>query len=91
MSLTSTKITVGTAAVQVVAGSINPQYVTLHNMEKSSNEFIHIGPDATITTNNSTHLDPSETLKMTLLPGEELYAIAGKNLPLGVIVQKQGI
>ena len=90
MALTSTKITVGTAAVQIVTGSINPQYVTLHNMEKASNEFIHIGPTNAVTTTNSIHIDPAETMQLTLLPSEELFAIAGKNLPLGVIVQTQG-
>lgn len=91
MSLTSTKITVGTTAVKVVSGSINPQFVTLHNMEKASNEFIHIGPNSGVTTTNSIHIDPAGTLQLTLLPGEELFAIAAKNLPLGVIVQTQGI
>lgn len=76
--------------MKIVPASINPQYVTLHNMEKASNEFIHIGPTNAVTTTNSIHIDPAGTLQLTLLPGEQLFAIAEKNLPLGVIIQIQG-
>jgi hypothetical protein len=91
MAITTNKITVGTTAVEVAPASINPQFVTLHNMEKASNEFIHIGGDDSVSTTNSIHIDPAETVQYTLLPGERIFAIAGKNLPLGVFIQTQGI
>ena len=91
MSMTSEKLTIGTAVARIVEASINPQHVTLHNMEKASNEYIYYGPDSSITTSNSIHLDPGETRIFTLLPNEELWAVAAKDLPLGVVTQKQGV
>jgi len=89
--MTSEKITVGTAVARVVEASINPQHVTIHNMEKASNEYIFYGPDSSVTTTNSIHLDPGETVKLTLWANEELWAVADKDLPLGVLTQKQGV
>ena len=92
MALTNAKFTLSTAAAtKVVTGSINPQHVTLHNMSKSGNEFIHIGGVSTITTTNSIHIDSGETLQVMLLPGEELYARSATGTPaIGVLVHVQG-
>lgn len=67
--------TLGTAASLVCPPATVAQQVTLHNHEKSSNTFIHIGGSAGITTLNSIHIDNSETYQMTLPPGEAIYAL----------------
>lgn len=92
MALTNAKFTLGTAsATKIATASINPQHVTLHNMSKSGNEFIHIGGVSSITTTNSIHIDPGETLQLMLLPNEELYAIAATGTPpIGVLLHTQG-
>lgn len=92
MAMTNAQFTLGTAtAVRVVTASINPQHVSLHNISKGGNNFIHIGGVSSISTTNSTHIDPGETLQLMLLPNEELYAIAAQGTPaLGVLVQTQG-
>lgn len=85
MSIYSAQHTLGTAAVQVVPPSTQPQEVHLHNMTKSSNQYIHIGnPD--ITLNNSIHLDPGESIELTLMSGQSLYGISDPaGLTLGVL------
>jgi hypothetical protein len=91
VSMTSENVTIGTTAARIVEASINPQHVTLHNMTKAGNKYIYYGPNSSITTLNSIHIDPGETLKLTLMPNEELWAIAAENLDLGVLTQKQGV
>ena len=59
-----------------------PHQVTLHNMTKSSNEYVHIGGPG-VTDANSIHIDPGETLTITLGPGDELYAVSD---PDGLVV-----
>ena len=78
-----------TSATEIVSPSVEPQFVTLHNMTKSSNEYVHYG-NASVTLLNSPHLDPGETLALTLLSGESLHAMSDPDgLDLGVLVQKQ--
>jgi hypothetical protein len=67
--------TLGTAASLVVPPATSPQQVILHNHEKSSNTYIHIGGSAGITVANSIHLDDSETYQFVLPPGESVYAL----------------
>jgi hypothetical protein len=67
--------TLGTAASQVCPPANVPQHVTIHNHEKSSNHFIHIGGSAGISTANSIHLDNSETYTFMLPPGESVFAL----------------
>jgi hypothetical protein len=71
-----------TTATKIVQPSVMPHRVTLHNMTKSSNEFVHIGGPG-VTDANSIHIDPGETLTITLEPGEELYAVSD---PDGLVV-----
>jgi len=85
MTLVHRIVTCGTTA-QVVVGADNmPHEVHLHNMEKSSNQYVYIGgPELTVS--NSIHLDPGESLVMTLEPNDELYALSDPNgLELGVL------
>jgi len=76
-------------ATKIVSASVNPQFVTLHNLTKSSNEYIYYG-GANVSTTNSPHIDPGDTLKLQLLPLEELYAVSDPaDLVVGVMTQKQ--
>ena len=74
---------------KIVSASVNPQFVTLHNLTKSSNEYIYYG-GSNVSTTNSPHIDPGDTLKLQLLPLEELYAVSDPaDLIVGVMTQKQ--
>ena len=74
---------------KIVSPSVNPQFVTLHNLTKSSNEFVYYG-GANVSTTNAPHIDPGETIKLQLLPLEELYAVSDPaDLMVGVMTQKQ--
>jgi len=64
--------------------------VYLHNMTKSSNEYIYLGGDSSITVNNSIHIDPGESINLQLGPNDSLYALSDPTgLELGVLVVKQ--
>ena len=88
--LTSSVFTLSnTTATRIVNASTNPQKVRLHNMTKSSNAFVHVGP-ATVTTSNSIHIDPASDLQITLGPGDDLWAVSDPNgLVVGVLAVKQ--
>ena len=89
MSLVSETYTLSdSTAIQVVPTWHSPQRVQLHNMTKSSNEYIHLGP-STVTTNNSIHIDPGETATMTVWPGDSLWAVSDPSgLTLGVLISR---
>lgn len=62
-----------------------PQVVHLHNMTKSSNEYIYLG-DADVSTTNSIHIDPGESIRIDLGPSDELFAVSDPDgLELGVL------
>lgn len=89
MSISTNLITLGTAPVLVVGASNMAQRVTLHNMTKSSNEYIFIGNE-TVGTGNAPHIDPGDTLQLTLNPYESLYAVSDPSgLEIGVMIQRQ--
>ncbi len=75
-----------TTTPQLVAPSDNQTHeVHLHNLTKSSNEYIYIGSD-TVSATNSIHLDPGESKVINLPPGEELYAVSDPSgLVLGIM------
>lgn len=82
MTLVNRQVTLGTAATEIVGHDNMPHDVILHNMTKSSNEYIFYGgPD--ITTTNAPHIDPGETIQFTLRPGDRLYALSD---PTGLVV-----
>lgn len=67
-------LTLGTA-IQIVPADNMAQEVTIHNMTKSSNEYIHIGgPDVTV--NNSIHIDPGQTISLTIRPSDSIWAVS---------------
>jgi hypothetical protein len=74
-----------TTATKIVEPDVMPHQVTVHNMTKSSNQFVHLG-GSDVTTSNSIHIDPGETLTITFGPGDELYAVSNPNgLVVGVL------
>jgi hypothetical protein len=90
MALATAQFTLSaTTPTKIVEPSVMPQFVTLHNLTKSSNSYIYYG-GANVSTTNSPHIDPGETIKFQLLPSEELYAVSDPNgLKVGVMTQKQ--
>lgn len=82
MSLVHRQVTLGTAATEIVGHDNMPHDVILHNMTKSSNEYIFYG-GPTVGTGNAPHIDPGETLHLTLPPGDRLYAVSD---PSGLVV-----
>jgi hypothetical protein len=85
MTLVNRQVTLGTVASEIVGHDNMPHDVILHNMTKSSNEYIFYGgPD--VSTTNAPHLDPGETIQFTLRPGDRLYALSDPDgLVLGVL------
>lgn len=85
MSIINAQFTLGTAATQITTPSVMVQTVILHNMTKSSNEYIFYG-GPTVGTANAPHIDPGETLQITLLPLQVLYAVSDPDgLTVGVL------
>jgi len=85
MPIISALITLGTAATEVVGHHNMPHDVILHNHTNSSNQYIYIGGSTAITTTNSMHIDPGQTIYLTLRPGDRLYALSDPDgLQLGV-------
>ncbi len=75
----------GTVATQVIPTDNMEQVVHLHNMTKSSNEYIHLG-NADMTLTNSIHIDPGETVTYHLGAGDELFAMSDPGgLILGIL------
>jgi len=85
MTIITDRITLGTAATLIVPNDNMAQEVHLHNMTKSSNEYIYVG-NAAVSTANAIHIDPGEDLTMMLRPGDSLYAISDPSgLDVGVL------
>lgn len=85
MSIYTALHTLGAEAIVVVPPSTLPQQVTMHNQNKSSNQYIHIGnEDVSLT--NSMHIDPGQTIRVNLMPNQSLYGISDPvGLELGVL------
>jgi len=84
MPITSELYTLSdTTATQIVPPDNMPHRVILHNMTKSSNEYIHIGPDNTVGTANAIHIDPGQTIYVDMDPEDELWAVSD---PDGLVV-----
>jgi len=86
MPVTSAVFTLSdTTATQIVGPDNMPQEVRLHNMTKSSNEYVFIGP-STVTTTNSIHIDPGDDFSIELRPGDDLWAVSDPDgLEIGVL------
>ena len=74
-----------TVATEIVGHDNMPHEVVLHNMSKSSNQFVHLG-NASMTLTDSPHMDPMDTLTITLRPGDRLYAMSDPDgIKVGVL------
>jgi len=88
MAVTSYEVTLSNVTPEPIVGSDNmPHDVILHNMTKSSNEYIYIaGSSAEASLTNNIHIDPGQTIYVTLRPGDELWALSDPNgLNVGVL------
>jgi len=90
MTIHNEQITLSeTTATLVVEADNNEQEVHLHNMTKSSNEYIFLG-NADMSLTNTIHIDPGETVTYRIPPGDELYAMSDPDgLELGVLRMTQ--
>jgi hypothetical protein len=91
MPIYTSQHTLGTATPTLIAGAhYMAQDVTVHNMSKSSNQYIYVGgPDVTIA--NGVHIDPAGTLQLKLQPGDALYAVSAPGgIQAGVFQSLQG-
>ena len=82
MPIVTRQVTLGTAATEIVGHDNMPHDVILHNMTKSSNQYIFYG-NSDVSLTNSPHIDPGETIQFTLRPGDRLFAISD---PSGLVV-----
>jgi len=90
MPIYTNNVTLGTAAVEVVSPEVLGQEVHLHNMSKSSNNYIYLGGGSDITNANTVHIDPGESIQLQLGPGDALYALSDPTgIELGILVVKQ--
>lgn len=78
-----------TTAKRIVGADNMPHDVILHNSTKSSNEYIYIGGSSAVAgTANGLHIDPGQTIYLTLQPDDEVWATSDPN---GLIVQVMDI
>ena len=82
MTILHRQVTLGTAATEIVGHDNMPHEVILHNMTKSSNQYIYFGGSA-VSTTNAPHIDPGETIQFTLGPEDRLFAVSD---PAGLVV-----
>jgi hypothetical protein len=76
-------------ATKVVAASTLPQEVHLHNQTKSSNNYIFLG-NSSVSTANSMHIDPGQTIRLQLMPNDDLWAVSDPDgLVIGVLTIRQ--
>lgn len=87
MAITTTNFSIGTAAVLIVPRDDNSQQVVLHNHEHQNNHEIFIG-NSSVTTTTGMHVPATETIQLTIAPGDELYACAdGSDRELHVFIR----
>ena len=83
MTILNNAITLSdTTPISIVVPDNQRQIVHLHNMEKASSRYIHIG-SSDITLTNSIHLDPGESIMLEVPPGDTLWALSD---PDGLVV-----
>ena len=86
MPILNSQVTLSNTVPTEIVGLHNqPHDVQLHNMSKSSNNFVHIG-NADMTLANSIHIDPGETVTLTLGPNDVLFGMSDPDgLKVGVL------
>lgn len=88
MPINSFEVTLSdTTPALIVASDNMTQDVVLHNMSKSSNNYIFIAgssDEADIT--NNIHIDPGQTIYLTMRPSDELWGLSNPDgLNVGVL------
>ncbi len=86
MPIVNTLFTLSNVTPTEIAGRESmPRDITMHNMTKSSNEYVHYGNED-MTLLNSPHIDPGETLTLRLGPNDRLFAMSDPDgLQVGVL------
>jgi len=75
-----------TTPTQIVGADNMPHDIILHNMTKSSNEYIFIAGSSATAGTSSIHIDPGQTLYMTIEPNDEIWAVSDPDgLEVGVL------
>jgi len=75
-----------TTPTQIVGADNMPHDIILHNMTKSSNEYIFIAGSSATAGTASIHIDPGQTLYMTIEPNDEIWAVSDPDgLEVGVL------
>lgn len=89
MTIITSQVELTDTATKVVDGDNMGQVVHFHNMSKSSNQYIHIGNE-NLTNTNSIHLDPGESLTLTVRPLDEIYALSEPTgITLGILINRK--
>jgi hypothetical protein len=85
MPITSQHFTLSdVSATQIVPPDNMQHQAIMHNQTKSSNQYIWVGGSSTTAgTADGIHIDPGDTLYVTLPPGDELWA---SSTPSGLVV-----
>ena len=86
MPLVNRAVTLSNTTPTEIAEAHNmPHDVHLHNMSKSSNNFVHLG-NADMTLTNSVHIDPGESITLRLHPTDALFAMSNPDgVKVGVL------
>lgn len=90
MPLDSKVVTLNNTTPTLIVDADNMiQDVHLHNMTKSSNQFVHLGgPDMTLA--NSIHIDPGESLSIRLNPKDRLFGMSDPDgIKVGVMTVRK--
>jgi len=88
MPINSYEVTLSDTTPELIVSSDNMnQDIVLHNMSKSSNNYIFIaGSSDEADTTNNIHIDPGETINFTMRPNDELWGLSDPSgLNVGVL------
>jgi len=82
MSIFADKYTLNAGtATKIVPAQVMAQQIIVHNHDHGGNDSIYIGDSSLGTALNGLHVPDTETLKLVLYPGDELFAIASSATP----------
>lgn len=90
MPISSAQFSVGTAAVEICAPSVQGMKVWVHNDDGSQGHDIYLG-NGDVTTSTGMRMSAGETIMITLDPGDGLSAVSGETNghDVHVLIQKQ--
>lgn len=89
MPIVTSQVTLSdTTPTEIVGHDNMPHDVVLHNATKSSNHYVFIGGSTAVSTSNGLHMDPGQTVYLTLQPGDRLFAVSD---PSGLVVHTMDI